>query len=48
MSQTERLSFVVSPDMKERLENVTEQTGLKKSEIGRRGVLEQINQLEEK
>jgi len=46
MTQSERVSFAVSPQMKERLEEVTEQTGLRVSEIGRRGLLNQIDELE--
>lgn len=46
MKRNEKLSFVVSEGMKERLANVVVKTGLTRSEIARRGILEQLNKLE--
>jgi len=44
-TMTERLTFTIRKEMKSDLEEVTEETGLSMSEIGRRGLLEQIREL---
>ena len=41
-----QLNIVVPDQMDERLEEVKKKTGLSKSEIGRRGLLNQIDELE--
>jgi len=40
------LSVVLTDQIEERLERVKEQTGLSKSEIARRGIIDQVKQLE--
>ena len=42
----ERLSFKIPKQLHERLENITDNTGLSKAEIGRRGLLNELNKLE--
>ena len=43
---SKQVNIVLPKPLNDRLDEVTEKTGLNKSEIGRRGILEQINELE--
>lgn len=43
----ERVAFTVTEDMKARLRNIANATGLKMSEIARRGILQEIQELED-
>lgn len=45
---SKNLQVVVPDQMDKRLEALKEKTGLSKSEIARRGVLDQINQLQDR
>jgi predicted DNA-binding protein len=40
------MNIVLPEKMSERLKEVSKRTGLSKSEIGRRGILEQLEELE--
>lgn len=44
-SMKPKVSFAIPENLEERLEEVTDETGLTKSEIGRRGLLEQVQEL---
>lgn len=41
-----RTQFTIPENLKDRLENISDQTGLSQSEIMRRGTLEEIKKLE--
>ncbi|MFB6241732.1 MAG: ribbon-helix-helix protein, CopG family [Candidatus Nanosalina sp.] len=43
-----RTGFTLSKQLKNRLEETSDKTGLSQSEIIRRGTLEEVNKLEEK
>lgn len=42
----ERFSFKIPEQLDERLDEIIKETGLSKAEIGRRGLLNEINKLE--
>jgi predicted DNA-binding protein len=46
MNSMPRLTFQIPENLEKRLDKVTTDTGLNKSEIARRGTLEQIKDLE--
>jgi hypothetical protein len=46
MSRDKRVTFVVSKKFKNRLEDIKKKTGLSVSEIGRRGLINELRELE--
>lgn len=44
--RTEKVVFVVSDGVKSRLQDISEAAGLSESEIGRRGLIHELRQLE--